>query len=240
MSIRNLFIITIVFSVIRLSLWVIGPYLIIEFDISVINLGLVSGGINMLFWIFMLWLVFKIFMINELKKYLKFLVPLVILIILISKGQVISRFIWDNPIVDYETQLDSDLNSNIPEEYQTNKVYINSDYSEDTIEAQAYVPTGKIYRIFIFNETANPISANTRFTIKPNESHLFEIPDTMGIALDNGIQFFFGETEGLEVIDNNIQVTGLGGDWLDKYNAPDEIDWAFSIKKAGKGDPIPE
>ena len=132
-------------------------------------------------------------------------------------------------------------NKSIESEYtQNNKVYINPNYSRETIEPETYKATGKVYDIFIFNETADLISANEKVTIKPNESYVFKIPDTMGIALDNGIQFFFGETEGLEVIDNKIQVAGLGGEWLEKLNVPKSTDWAFSIVNPGAGDPIPE
>ena len=134
----------------------------------------------------------------------------------------------------------TESNQNNVEEAQNNKVYINPNYSAETIEPEAYNATGKIYSIFIYNETANPIRANKKVTIKSNESFVFKIPDTMGIALDNGIQFFFGETEGLEVIDNNIQVAGLGGEWLEKLNVPKSADWAFSILNPGDGDPIPE
>jgi len=123
---------------------------------------------------------------------------------------------------------------------QTNKVYISPNYRGETIEPTTYKATGKVYSIFIYNETVNSISANEKITIKPNESFVFNIPDTMGIALSNGIQFFFGETEGLEVIDNNIQVSGLGGEWLDKLNVPKSSDWAFSILNPGDGDPILE
>ena len=123
---------------------------------------------------------------------------------------------------------------------QSNKVYIDPNYSEQNIDPATYTETGKVYTIFIHNETANSITANEKVTIKPNESYLFKMPDTMGIALNNGIQFFIGETVGLEVIDNNIQVAGLGGEWLDKLNVPDSADWAFSILNPGEGDPIPE
>lgn len=126
------------------------------------------------------------------------------------------------------------------EETQNNKVYVNPSYSGDTIEPEKYNTTGKLYNIFIYNETANPIKANEKVTINSNESYVFKIPDTLGIALNNGIQFFFGETEGLEVIDNNIQVTGLGEEWLEKLNVPPSTDWAFSISNPGGGDPIAE
>lgn len=121
---------------------------------------------------------------------------------------------------------------------QLNKVYVNPNYSDKTINPKAYRNNGKLYRIFIYNETDNLITANENINLKPNESYTFLIPDTMGIALNNGIQFFIGETEGLEVIDNRIQVAGLGEEWLDKLNVPKDTDWAFSILHYGEGDPI--
>ena len=123
---------------------------------------------------------------------------------------------------------------------QANKVYVNPNYNGKTIEPQVHNLRGEVYRIYIYNETENRISANEKITIKPNEGLLFDIPDTMGIALNNGIQFFFGETEGLEVIDNKTQVAALGGEWLEKLKVPMSADWAFSILNVGKGDPIPE
>lgn len=137
-----------------------------------------------------------------------------------------------------KSKTDSKPNDN--KDTQNNKVYINPNYSGKTLEPETHNATGKFYSIFIYNETANPIRGNEKVTIKSNESYVFRIPDTMGIALDNGIQFFFGETEGLEVIDNKIQVAGLGGEWLEKLNVPKTADWAFSILNPGEGDPIPE
>ncbi len=123
---------------------------------------------------------------------------------------------------------------------QTNKVYINPNYSKKTIKPQQYKSTGKVYSIFIYNGTANSITANEKVTIKPNESYILKIPDTLGISLNNGIQFFFGATEGLEVIDNKVQVAGLDGEWLEKLNVPKSVDWAFSILNPSEGDPILE
>jgi len=143
-------------------------------------------------------------------------------------------------ILFFQCKSKTENKQNDLEDTQNNKVYINPNFSGETIEPKTYNETGKVYSIFIYNETANSISANEKVTIKTNESYVFKIPDTMGIALDNGIQFFFGETEGLEVIDNKVQVAGLGGEWLDKLNVPKSTDWAFSILNPGEGDPIPE
>lgn len=137
-----------------------------------------------------------------------------------------------------KSQKENMLNDN--QASQNNKVYIDPNYSRKTMKPETYNATGKVYSIFIYNETANPIRGNEKVTIRSNESYVFKISDTMGIALDNGIQFFFGETEGLEVIDNKTQVAGLGGEWLEKLNVPKTADWAFSILNPGEGDPIPE
>jgi hypothetical protein len=240
MTIRKLFYVTILFSLIRLGINLLFPYIIIHYNLSPFNLGLISGITNILFWVCMLWLVFKVFMTSELKKYIKLLIPLIILILLISRANDIQKLIWENPKPNFESKIIPDMIKDDFNNTQSNKVYISLNYDEERIVPETYNPTGKVYSIFIYNETANSIRANEKITIKPNESYLFKIPDTMGIALDNGIQFFFGETEGLEVIDNNIQVSGLGDDWRHKLNVPKSTDWAFSILKAGKGDSIPK
>ncbi len=171
---------------------------------------------------------------------MKLLIPLVVLVMAITKRNDIGKLIWENLKDDVKPEEVLEIS---PDEFnatQPNKVYISSDYEKETIDPAIYKPTGKVYSIFIYNETGNSIIANQKITIKPNESFDFKIPDTMGIALNNGIQFFFGETEGLEVIDNKIQVSGLGGEWLDKLNVPESTDFAFSILNPGEGDPIPE
>ncbi|MBU2928843.1 hypothetical protein [Winogradskyella psychrotolerans] len=216
------------------------PYLINEFDISALNHGLIVGTVNILFWIFTLWLVFKVFMTTELKKYMKLLIPLVVLVIAITKGNDIGKLIWENVNDEVKTEEVLEITQAEFNATQPNKVYVSSDYEKETIDPATYNEIGKFYSIFIYNETENSIIANQKITIKPNESFVFKIPDTMGIAFNNGIQFFIGETEGLEVIDNKIQVSGLGGEWLDKLNVPESIDFAFSILNPGEGDPIPE
>ncbi len=94
MTTRNLFYLAIIFSVIRLGLRLSGPYLLIHYNISAFNLGLIGGTANILFWIFMLWLVFKVFNTSELKKYIRLLIPLVILLIVISMVDNINEMIW--------------------------------------------------------------------------------------------------------------------------------------------------
>ena len=216
------------------------PYILTEYNISPFNLGLIGGIVNILFWVFILWLVFKVFLTTELKKYMKLLIPLIILVIAITRSNDIEKIMWKNLKDDVKSEEVPEITSDEFNMTQPNKVYINSDYENKTIDPATYNATGKVYSIFIHNNTSNSIRANEKITIKPNESFVFKIPDTMGIALDNGIQFFFGETEGLEVIDNNIQVSGLGGEWLNKLNVTEPTDYAFSILNVGEGDPIPE
>jgi len=240
MTIRNLFYLAILFSAIRLAIWLLMPYLIIEYNISPFKLGLILGTIKFFFWIVILWLIFKVFTTTELKSYMKLLIPLVILIIAITKSNEIGRIISENLKADEKLE---EVKKITPDEFNktnSNKVYISSDYEDETIDPKTYYASGKVYNIFIYNETGNPIVANKNITIKPKESFIFKISDTTGIALDNGIQFFFGETEGLEVIDKKIQVSGLGGEWLNKLNVPESTDFAFSILNPGKGDPIPK
>jgi hypothetical protein len=216
------------------------PFLITEYDLSPVKFGLISGTVNILFWIFILLLVFEVFMTSELKKYMKLLIPLVILVIAITRGNELGKLIWGNLNHNVKSEVVPEITSYEFNMTQPNKVYISSDYENETIDPEKYNATGKLYSIFIYNKTTNSIRANEKITIRPNESYVFKIPDTLGISLDNGIQFFFGETEGLEVIDNNIQVSGLGGEWLNKLNVPESTDYAFSIVNVGQGDPIPE
>jgi hypothetical protein len=234
MTIKRLFYLAIFFSTLRLGISISIQYLLVEKNMDPLNLGLISGTINIFFWISILWLIVKVLMTEDLKKYLKLSIPLIVIVILITKSSLIGTLILGN--TNRLTTPENTANNN----FQLNKVYIDPNYDGETIEPKDYYSTGKEYKIFIFNQTIEPIKANQKVTIKPNESYLFKIPDTMGIALDNGIQFFFGETEGLEVIDNNIQVLGLGGEWLSKRNVPESADFAFSILNPGEGDPIPE
>ena len=121
-----------------------------------------------------------------------------------------------------------------------NQVYIDPNYNVETTEFVHTEKTGQEYSIFILNQTATAIIANEKVTIKPNDSFLFIISDDIGVALNNGIQFFFGDTDGLEVFDNNIQVVGLDAEWLTKLIVPESVDLAFSIVDVGQGDSVSE
>ncbi len=96
--------------------------------------------------------------------------------------------------------------------------------------------TGKVHKIFIFNETGKDIGVISNLKIKPNEFKVFDLMDTDTLKLDNGVEFMFGETYGLEVEDKKSQVSGLGGKFLVKYGVPDNAEWAFVIVPKGEGD----
>jgi hypothetical protein len=60
--------------------------------------------------------------------------------------------------------------------------------------------------------------------------------ETDSLILSNGIKFAFGNENGLEVEDNNSQVSGLGGEFLNNYEVPEGVEWAFVIVPPGEGD----
>ena len=99
-----------------------------------------------------------------------------------------------------------------------------------------YSKTGKIYKVFIYNETSDEIGIIDSLKIKPNEFRVFKLKDIDTLKLNNGVKFMFGETYGLEIEDKKSQVSGLGGEFLEKYGVPDEAEWAFVIVPVGKGD----
>ncbi|GGZ95221.1 hypothetical protein [Algibacter mikhailovii] len=108
--------------------------------------------------------------------------------------------------------------------------------NEISIIPAKYNKTGKIYKVFIYNETSDEIGIIENLKIKPNEFRVFNLKDIDTLKLDNGVKFMFGETYGLEIEDKQSQVSGLGGKFLDAYKVPDEAEWAFVIVPAGKGD----
>ena len=108
--------------------------------------------------------------------------------------------------------------------------------NEIFINPTKYYKSGKIYKVFICNETSNQIGVVKGLKIKPSEFKVFSLKDTDTLTLDNGVRFMFGETYGLEIEDKNSQVSGLGGKYLDIYNVPDDAEWAFVIVPIGDGD----
>ena len=240
MTTRILIFLVMVLALIRMGLSFSGPYLPLYEVISPFNLGLIGGTVNILFWIVLLWLGFNVFAKKELKKHRKRLVSLAVLLTIVFSAKAILEKNRENYIKNMKSKMVQGVKQDSFDDTQPNKVYLKSDYEGDTIEPKTYHPNGKVYSIFIYNETANSIKANQKITLKPFEGYLFKIPDTMGVALDNGIQFYFGETEGLEVVDTKVQVAGLGEEWRGELNVPNSADWAFSILNVGEGDPIPE
>ena len=99
-----------------------------------------------------------------------------------------------------------------------------------------YTKEGKTHQIFIYNETEGEVGVIKNITIAPDEFIIANLVDTTVLELDNGVKFKFGETYGLEVVDKEQQVCGLGEEYLERYKISDEIEWAFVIVPKGKGD----
>lgn len=108
--------------------------------------------------------------------------------------------------------------------------------NEITINPEDYNKTGKNHRVFIFNETSNQIGVFENLKIKPNEFKVFNLKNIDTLKLDNGVKFMFGKKGELEIEDTKSQVSGLGGDFLEKYGVPNKTEWAFVIVPVGKGD----
>jgi len=97
-------------------------------------------------------------------------------------------------------------------------------FNEVSIISAKYNKTGKSYKIFIYNETSNEIGIVENLKINPNEFKVFNLKDTDTLKLDNGVELMFGEAYGLEIEDKKSQVSGLGGEFLEKYGVPDEAE----------------
>ena len=108
--------------------------------------------------------------------------------------------------------------------------------NEISIIPAKYNKTGKTYKVFIYNETSEEIGIIENLKLKPNEFRVFNLKDIDTLKLNNGVKFMFGETYGLEIEDKKSQVSGLGGEFLEKYGVPDKAEWAFVIVPVGKGD----
>ena len=98
-----------------------------------------------------------------------------------------------------------------------------------------YEKTGASYKIFLRNETENPVIIKDKFTLKPNEEKIFEFVDTDSILFDIGAKIFFGDT-GLEIEDKKGELAGIGGEYWEKYNVPDDVEYGFVIVPPGEGD----
>jgi len=96
MTIKQLFYICLVFSVVRIAIWIALPWLLVYTELEPFDLGVIGGLINMFSVFFLIWLIFKVFMISELKQYLKFVIPLVVLIIASLYGRQLSDWVFEN------------------------------------------------------------------------------------------------------------------------------------------------
>lgn len=98
-----------------------------------------------------------------------------------------------------------------------------------------YKKTGALYKIFLRNETDKAVNIKDKFTLKPNEEKIIEFDDTDSILLDIGSKIFFGDN-GLEVDDKKGELAGIGGEYWEKYNVPDDVEYGFVIVKPSEGD----
>ncbi len=98
-----------------------------------------------------------------------------------------------------------------------------------------YEKTGATYKIFLRNETDKSVSIKDKFTLKPDEEKIFEFVDTDFMLFDIGPKIYFGDT-GLEVEDKKGELAGIGGEYWEKYDVPDDVEYGFVIVKPGEGD----
>ncbi|WP_430425239.1 hypothetical protein [Maribacter litoralis] len=98
-----------------------------------------------------------------------------------------------------------------------------------------YLKTGASYKIFLWNNTDKIITIKDKFTLKPNEDKIFLFIDTDSISFDIGPKIYFGEY-GLEISDKKSQIAGIGGEYWEKYNVPNDVEYGFVIVPPGEGD----
>lgn len=98
-----------------------------------------------------------------------------------------------------------------------------------------YEKTGALYKIFLRNETEKTVNIKDKFSLKPNEEKIFEFIDTDSLLFDIEPKIFFGKN-GLEVDDKKAELAGIGGEYWEKYNVPDDVEYGFVIVPQGKGD----
>ena len=85
-----------------------------------------------------------------------------------------------------------------------------------------------IFHVFIYNDTKNKVSVN-EIIIEPNKSYILQVRSDEIIKLDNGIEFYIEGMENLTVIDKKSQLKGIGQEYLNQYQIPKNIDFAFFI-----------
>lgn len=98
-----------------------------------------------------------------------------------------------------------------------------------------YEKSGTSFKIFLRNETDNTVNINGRFSLKSNENKIIEFMDTDSILFDIGPKIYFGDN-GLEVEDEKGELAGIGGEYWEKYNVTDDVEYGFVIVKSGEGD----
>lgn len=98
-----------------------------------------------------------------------------------------------------------------------------------------YKKTGVSYKIFLRNETEKTVNIKDRFALKTNEERIIELVDTDSILFDIAPKIYFGDN-GLEVDDKKGELAGIGGEYWEKYNLPDDVEYGFVIVKPGEGD----
>ena len=98
-----------------------------------------------------------------------------------------------------------------------------------------YEKTVASYKIFLRNETNKTVNIKDKFTLGPNEEKIFTFVDTDSILFDIGPKIYFGEY-GLETDDKKGQLAGIGGEYWEKYDVPDDVEYGFVIVPPGKGD----
>ena len=79
------------------------------------------------------------------------------------------------------------------------------------------------------------MSIKDKFTLEPNDERIFEFVDTDSLLFDIGPKIYFGDT-GLEVDDKKGELAGIRGEYWEKYNVPDDVEYGFVIVPAGEGD----
>ena len=99
-----------------------------------------------------------------------------------------------------------------------------------------YIIIGKRHNIFLYNETTKEVEITKELKIKPSHFRIINMKETDSLILNNGIKFTFGNDNELEVEDNNSQISGLGGEFLNDYEVSEEVEWAFVIVAPGEGD----
>tara|TARA_R110000744_G_C19293950_1_gene554965 strand:+ start:538 stop:1161 length:624 start_codon:yes stop_codon:yes gene_type:complete len=98
-----------------------------------------------------------------------------------------------------------------------------------------YLKTGASYKIFLRNNTDKFVTIKDKFTLGPNEDKVFPFVDTDSISFDIGPKIYFGEY-GLEISDKKSQIAGIGGEYWEKYNVPNNVEYGFVIVPQGEGD----